>query len=420
MQRKRSILVAVLICLFLIGLSASCGKKEDSSDNGVRSDVNQYISGTGFDSQQKDALLQHAKALQKVFSAATGDDAINVNLEIISSLKTIKTLGEISSIDAPSRIVFRKTFNTPERLKTMLAYENLLGNHAFGISASSEIVAMNSAATFKLASTTSTISPNPNSNYLVVYINGMNTSDIDALYEAMDFAIAIGNHNNKGVEVILARNPTRGKMSDLGDVFQQKLNEYPEVKSDLILKALLYNVFDSALPQLLQDSIAQYHADKIKNYGYAGYNDSDLQSILADVRSGMTAGQKILLIGYSQGCLYANEIFSKLTTGTDAIAKTAVGIVAIGSPADYVAKGGYLTSTNDTIIGLLRLAGFSVLPSNITISLTTKDLSGHGLLNVYFNPDLEGYANVLNLINTVLDSLYYSSGGLHPGTWTEV
>ena len=192
------------------------------------------------------------------------------------------------------------------------------------------------------------------------------------------------------------------------------------MESDLILKALLYTTFDSALPQLLQDSIAQYHVNKIKDYGYVGYNDSDLQSILTDIRSDMTAGQKILLIGHSQGCLYANEIFSKLTTGIDAIAKTAVGIVAIASPADYVVKGGYLTSTNDQIIGLLRLAGFSVLSSNITISLTTKDLSGHGLLEVYLNPDLEGYADVLNLINTVLDSLYFPSGGLHPGTWTEV
>jgi len=420
MQRKRAILVAVLICLLIIGFSASCGKNEDNSDNGVRSDINQYITAAGSNSEQRNALLQHAKIMQKVFSVATGDDAINVHLEIIDSLKKIKSLGEISGIDAPSRVVFRKTFNTPERLRTMLAYENILGNHAFDIYSSSEIVALSSATTFQLASTTSTISPSPSSDYLVAYINGMNTSDIDAIYDITDLAIAIGNHTTKRVKIILAYNPTRGKMSDLADVFEQKLTEYPEVESDLILKALLYTVFDSTLPQALQDSIAQYHVNKIKDYGYVGYADSDLQGTLTDIRVGMTTGQKILLIAHSQGCSYANEIFSKLTTGSDAIAKTAVGIVAIGSPAAYVAKGGYLTSTNDRIIGLLRLAGFSVLPSNITISLTTKDLLGHSLLNAYFNPDLEGYAEVLNLINAVLNSLYYSSGGLHPGTWTEV
>jgi hypothetical protein len=398
----------------------SCGTHKDSSDNGVRGDVNQYIAETYSDSQKRDALLQHAKALQKVFSATTAEEATTVNLEIIDSLKKIKSLGEISGIDAPSRIVFRKTFNTPDRLRIMPTYENLLGNHAFKIFSPDDIaLSLNNTARFKLVSS-SILLTSSTADYLVPYINGMNTSDIDAIYEAMDFAIAIGNHNGNAVAVILAYNPTRKFMSDLADVFQQKLNEYPNVKSDLILKALLYNGFDSALPQPLQDSIAQYHVNKIKDYGYVSYNDSDLESILVDIRSNMTTGQKILLVGYSQGCIYANEIFSKLTTGSDAIAKTAVGIVAIASPAAYVAKGGYLTSTNDQIIELLRLAGFSVLPSNITIGLTTKDLSGHGLIDVYLNPDLEGYAEIINLIHAVMDSLYYPSGGVHPGGWTEV
>ena len=419
MQRRRAILVTVLICLFMI-MFMSCGTNKDSSDNGVRYDVNQYVAGTYADSQKRDALVQHAQALQKVFSATTADEATSIHLEIIASLKKIKSLGEISGIDAPSRIVFRKTFNTPERLRTMLAYENLLGNHAFKISSPDDVaLSLNSTAKFKLVSSTILLTSST-ADYLVAFINGMNTSDIDAVYDATELASDIGTHDGKAVEVILARNPTRKMMSDLADVFQQKLKEYPEVKSDLILKALLCNGFDPALPLALRSDIAKYHTDKINDYGYVGYDDSDLQSILADIHSNMTAGQKILLVGYSQGCIYANEVFLKMTTGSDAIAITAIGIVAIGSPAAYVAKGSYRTSTNDQIIGLLRSSVFSVLPSNITISLTTKDLSGHSLIDVYLNPDLEGYVEIINLIHAVMDSLYYPGGGLHPGTWTEV
>lgn len=421
MKRKRIILAEVLIGLFVIGFSAiflSCGNDESSNtSSSIRSDVRQYVNEAYTDSQKREALLQHAKALQKVFSAKTESEAISVNLDIIDSFKKIQLLGEISGTDAPSRVVMRKTFGTPEWLRVMRDYENLLGNHSFEIS-SPENTLLISAAIF--ASASSIISPSPAADCVFVYINGMNTSNIDAIYDITKLTPAILNNTTKQLKIILAYNPTRKRMSDLADVFEQKLKEYPGVKSDLILKALLYATIDPALPQLLQDSITQYHANKIKDYGYVRYSDSDLQGIMADILGSKAEGQVVIFFAHSQGCLYANEIYLRMTTGDSAMAKTAIGIVAIGSPAAYVAKGGYLTSTNDLIIALLRSSGFSVLPSNITISLTTKDMRGHSLTDVYLNPELEGRAEVLNLINTVIDSLYFPSGGLHPVEWGEV
>lgn len=251
------------------------------------------------------------------------------------------------------------------------------------------------------------------SSYMIAYINGINTLKRDARLDATRVLTpAIGKiYNGEGIKIILAYNKTKDLHSDLADVFKQKLNEYPQVRSDLIFKAITRGVFGNAIPRALQDFVSQYHINKIKDHGYVSYSDDDLKDIIGTIRSNVVENQKILLVPHSQGNLYANAAYAKLTTGNDAIPTTAIGIMGIASPAAYVAgNGDYVTSSNDLVIGGLRLLGLTVLNSNITISLTTDDLLGHGLKEVYFNTGLAGKAEILRKIRASLSSLV-SPGG---------
>lgn len=252
------------------------------------------------------------------------------------------------------------------------------------------------------------------SSYLVAHINGINTLKKDARHNAMQVLFpAIGStYNGENVKVILAYNQSRDTFADLVDVLKQKLNEYPNVGRDLVFKALTTGVFGSALPQALQDFVTQYHIDKIRTQGFVSYNDSDLQEIVGAIRSNVVEGQKVVLVPHSQGNLYANAAYVKLTTGDNAIPTSTIKIVGIASPAAYVAGNGtYLTSSNDLVISALRTVGLSVLASNYTVGVTGADIKGHSMADVYMNPSLEGRAKVVSLIHSTMDSLTSTTQG---------
>jgi hypothetical protein len=257
--------------------------------------------------------------------------------------------------------------------------------------------------------------------YLVVYINGIDTLPTDATVDAtMVLAPAIGsNYEGEDVRVVIAYNPTKGVMSDLVDVFRQKITEYPEVKSDLLLKALTTAIVGPLMPKPLVDFISQYHIDKIKNFGFVGYSNAEIQEMLLVIRNNSFENQKILLVGHSQGGLCANTLFATLTTGDDKVSATAIQTMQIASPAAYVAGNGrYVTSANDLVISGLRLTGLTMLPMNVRISLTIEDVLGHSMSKVYMNPDLEGRAEVVRNIYGAFSAMASPGGKAQKGPIT--
>jgi hypothetical protein len=192
------------------------------------------------------------------------------------------------------------------------------------------------------------------------------------------------------------------------------LNEYPNVARDLLFKAITTGIFGSALPQELQDFFSKYHIDKIRDYGYVSYSDTDLQEIVGAVRSNVIEGQKIILVPHSQGNLYANAAYASLTTGANAISTNMIKIVGIASPGAYIAgDGSYLTSSNDVVISSLRSSGLSVLNSNIAVSVTIDDILGHSMRDVYLNENREGRAKFIEMLHASMDAL--SSSGVQAG-----
>lgn len=246
------------------------------------------------------------------------------------------------------------------------------------------------------------------SSYLVVHINGINTSHENAVKNAIMLANSLnGKHNGEGIAVILAENKTNSFWADIEDVFKQKINEYPNVASSLIFKALVGGVLNPALSQPLKDFITNYHVNKIKNSGFVNYSDNDLQDIVGAIRAKIIEGQKVLLVPHSQGNLYANAAYNVLTTGDNAIPTSAIKIMGIASPAAYVAGGGdYVTSENDLVISGLRELGLNVLAANLVISRTTDNILGHSMTEIYLNSSYEGRAKILQKIYASMDSLY--------------
>lgn len=192
-------------------------------------------------------------------------------------------------------------------------------------------------------------------NYSVVYINGIWTTD--AKSAAFELQRAIGTtHNGQRVKVSIAYNKTHGKTSDLADVFRQKLNEYPGVAAELLIKGLTSGI-GLGLPDPLVEFIHSYNIGKIRDAGNVGYSDEDLRDIVGFIRGSITENQKILLVPHSQGNLYANSAYAALTSGSDAIPESSIKIVGIASPAAYVGgNGDYVSSTNDLVINGLRAA----------------------------------------------------------------
>lgn len=127
-------------------------------------------------------------------------------------------------------------------------------------------------------------------------------------------------------------------------------------------------------------------ASQIVNFSLNNY---DLQKILLDLHSQLKT-QKILLVGYSQGTLYANEIYNYLIN--NGVSKDAIAVYNIATPASFVAGDGeYLTSINDKVVNFVRETalkiGITVLPANIDIPLTPEQAAqkwgGHSFSDVY-------------------------------------
>jgi len=170
------------------------------------------------------------------------------------------------------------------------------------------------------------------------------------------------------LKVHTAYNATAGVTTDLVDVLKQKANEYPGVSFAELVGLYIFGINNPSqssgtYAQLIQDA-HQYIVHSLIPNGYVSLNDSDLKSVVADIRSEAAAGQTVLLVPHSQGNLYANSAYAELTSGEYPLPPGSLGIMGVASPASYVAnKGNYQTSNNDLVIESLRgLYPMTLLP----------------------------------------------------------
>lgn len=119
---------------------------------------------------------------------------------------------------------------------------------------------------------------------------------------------------------------------------------------------------------------------------FPNFDGYDLDTILLQLQPEMKT-RKILLVGHSQGSVYANALYDYLIAHGEPAESVAVYDVA--TPASFVAGDGkYLTSSGDTAINLIRgRFGFNPLPANIDLVSSPEDalskFPGHSFSGAY-------------------------------------
>lgn len=146
--------------------------------------------------------------------------------------------------------------------------------------------------------------------YTVAFVNGILDSSEKAQANATALQLALGDsHDAEPIYVELAYNAEH--LGGAGDLMQ-------------------------AVSQILFNPISDY----------------DLHDLLQQLAT-LDTTQKLLVVGYSQGALYANSIYEYLVANGEPA--NSVGLYAVATPANYVAGGGnYINSTEDTVIELVR------------------------------------------------------------------
>lgn len=273
----------------------------------------------------------------------------------------------------------------------------------------------------------------------IFHINGVNTTQAEANKnrEALNTTLNAQSNmisNNGQVDLLYNSNGTGGVCplcTQLNDVFSQKKYENITVDDYVMayIKANKLNI-KPGTPEYttLKNSIKnKYFADpafmgnnftdilnELHKKLTVGVNTSYLTNYLA---ARATNGGKpyILLIPHSQGNLYANNLYKKLTTD-EGYNQSNLSIYGIASPAaknlgDYISKSyysnpGYITSNYDRVINSLRV--LAVIPpqqdiaaATITIPEILTEPTGHSLIGTYLANSKSKQLIATNLYNIV-------------------
>ncbi|MBY0293905.1 hypothetical protein K2Q08_01075 [Patescibacteria group bacterium] len=201
--------------------------------------------------------------------------------------------------------------------------------------------------------------------YTVAFINGIFDSREKAQANATALELALGDsHNAEPIHVELAYNAEH--LGGAGDLIE-------------------------TVSQLLFNPVSNY----------------DLHDLLQQLAT-IDTTQKLLVVGYSQGALYANSIYEYFIENGES--SGSLGLYAIATPSSYVAGGGnYINSKEDTVIELVRNVAKTIdaplpLPGNFNPrgEPDTFDLSKTHSFDVYL---AGAHKRIVSEIHHELDQL---------------
>jgi hypothetical protein len=119
--------------------------------------------------------------------------------------------------------------------------------------------------------------------------------------------------------------------------------------------------------------------------------DADLRRHVQRYKTVLLEGGRVLVVGHSQGCLYANSAYTALAKDSDDLPMGSFGIVAVGTPSSKVAGGGpHITLTNDLVINTVRWFYPGTLDGNVTNGSDSSDWKNHSFVDAYLDGDRSG------------------------------
>jgi len=119
--------------------------------------------------------------------------------------------------------------------------------------------------------------------------------------------------------------------------------------------------------------------------------DADLRRHVQRYKTVLMEGSRVLVVGHSQGNLYANSAYTILANDSDDLPMEAFGLVAVATPSSLVAGGGpHITRTDDLVIDAVRFFYSGTLRGNVTNDNTDSDWKHHSFIDSYLDGDRSG------------------------------
>lgn len=157
------------------------------------------------------------------------------------------------------------------------------------------------------------------------------------------------------------------------------------------------DLFDSlftAINTKLVAIISYFTSNPPTESDYVTHN-AQLDALAAD-------GQKLMLVGHSQGNLFMNHGYDHIlpTVGVDRVAAAHI------APASPTLRGDYILANIDLVINAMRLQGVDSVPgNNLDINVSRIDVSGHTLIGTYLDGTRDGRGKVKTMIETGMGKL---------------
>ncbi|MDP3465786.1 MAG: hypothetical protein Q8R86_08465 [Sulfuricurvum sp.] len=149
----------------------------------------------------------------------------------------------------------------------------------------------------------------------------------------------------------------------------------------------LFDSFYTLIMGKLTSIISYFLSNPPTETDYASHN-AKLDALAAD-------GQKLMLVGHSQGNLFMNHAYDHIlpTVGADRVKAAHI------APASPTLRGDYVLANIDLVINALRIQGVTSVPvNNLDINASRVDVSGHTLIGTYLDPTRDGRGQVKTMI----------------------
>lgn len=230
----------------------------------------------------------------------------------------------------------------------------------------------------------------------VYFANGIGVLSEDDAAESFKLAIPriklkVGGVNGD-TRFSLAYNRSARKLRDVGETARQILgNEYPSLLIGYLMRIgnLPGFLIPSSLRTQLNDALRSSWAQAlIQGSG----SNADVQNHVNSYSADLSRGRKVVVIAHSQGNIFANLAYTKLTNQQQA----SFSIVPVASPDSVIRKSlvGHVTFVNDLVIDLVQLlrslSGLPLAPlPNDFAQMPGSDL-GHYFAEDYLSDESAG------------------------------
>lgn len=261
--------------------------------------------------------------------------------------------------------------------------------------------------------------------YTVGFFNGVWNTQADALSGLQALRGTIGDtKNDEPIEYTLFYNDTGSEVGasgrqDLAEVFIQRALEY-DASGELGRRFEYFweaagNTDHSFFERVVNTMGAELGildgiATAIITQSVAGWSmllsDPPTLSNYTEHRAQLDSlsieGQKLLLVAHSQGNLFVNQAYDYVEV---AVGSNSVKTLHI-APASPTTRGEHILADIDVVINGLRVQGIgSVPPININLPFSSRDPSGHTLVDTYLDPSRAARARIRNMADSALASL---------------